>query len=139
MSEGARGIVLGHASVAEGLVRAARQISGAGEEALTALSNDGQGPQGLEEQLRAATGGGPCVIFTDLPSGSCAFAARRLSLMRPDTAIVCGVNLPVLLDFVFHREMALPQLVARLMEKGRAGLVGTCPEDPAHADCVAAR
>lgn len=139
MSEPVRGVVLGHASLAQGLVHAARQISGAPAEALTALSNDGEGPEGLQEKLRSAVGEAPCIVFTDLPSGSCAFVARRLSVERPETAIVCGVNLPVLLDFVFHRDLALPQLAARLLEKGRAGLVATCREDPAHADRTAPR
>ena len=36
--------------------------------------------------------------------------------------MVCGVNLPILLDFVFHRDMPLDELVPRLLEKGRSGI-----------------
>jgi mannose/fructose-specific phosphotransferase system component IIA len=134
MSESVRGLVVAHASLAEGLVASVRQISGAGEDALAALSNEGLGPEGLQARVAEALGDGPGIVFTDLPSGSCAFAARKLSLTRPDTAILCGANLPMLLDFVFHRELPLPELVDRLVQKGRTAIHGTHRDAGAHAD-----
>jgi mannose/fructose-specific phosphotransferase system component IIA len=133
MSDGVRGLVVAHASLAAGLVDGVRQIAGAGDDAIGALSNEGCSPETLRERLNAALGDGPAIVFTDLGSGSCAFAARRIALERPETAVVTGVNLPILLDFVFHRDLALPQLVERLVEKGRAGVTGACRE-AAHAD-----
>jgi mannose/fructose-specific phosphotransferase system component IIA len=126
MSEGVRGLIVAHSSLAEGLVAAVRQISGFGEEALRPLTNEGRGPDGLVAALTEAVGEDPAILFTDLGSGSCAFAARRLALQRPNTAVICGANLPVLLDFVFHRDMPLPDLVERLVEKGRSGITGSC-------------
>lgn len=134
MSEPVRGLVVTHASLAEGLVKSVRQIAGVGDDALGWVSNDERGPEALQAAVDQALGGGPAIVFTDLPSGSCAFAARRLSLGRPDTAIVCGVNLPMLLDFVFHRDLPLPALVDRLVSKGKAAITGTCREVAAHAD-----
>jgi len=140
MSEAVRGIVVAHSSLATGLVSAARQISGMPEEALVALSNDCRGPEDLQARIRDILGEtGPGIVFTDLPSGSCAFAARRLSVDREETAIISGVNLPVLIDFAFHRELPLPELVQRLLEKGRAGLTATCREVAAHADRALSR
>ena len=133
MSEGVRGLVVAHASIAAGLVDGVRQIAGAGEDALAGISNEGCSPDTLRERLNQALGQGPAIVFTDLGSGSCAFAARRIALERPDTAVITGVNLPILLDFVFHRELPLPALVERLVEKGRAGVTGACRE-AAHAD-----
>src|SRR5215213_6509843 len=125
MSEPVRGVVLAHASLADGLVASVRAISGAHEGALRPLTNEGCSPDALQERLTAALGpAGPAIVFTDMGSGSCAFAARRITLDRPDTGIVTGVNLPVLLDFVFHRDIPLPQLVERLVEKGRGGITG---------------
>ncbi|HEX2202723.1 MAG TPA: hypothetical protein VHG91_05485 [Longimicrobium sp.] len=134
MSETIRGVVVAHASLSAGLVSSVRAISGADDEALRALTNEGCGPEALQERLLAALGEGPAIVFTDMGSGSCAFAARRIALERPDTGIVTGVNLPVLLDFVFHRDMALADLVGRLVEKGRAGITGAHREAAAHAD-----
>ncbi|HEV2147805.1 MAG TPA: hypothetical protein VGR37_10415 [Longimicrobiaceae bacterium] len=139
MSEEVRGLIVAHSTLAEGMVAAVRQISGAGEDALRSLTNEGRGPEGLVEAVSQELGDAPAIIFTDLPSGSCAFAARKLSLSRPDTALVCGVNLTMLLDFVFHRDMPLPQLVERLVEKGRAGINGTYKEGAAHADRALSR
>jgi mannose/fructose-specific phosphotransferase system component IIA len=135
MSEPVRGVVLAHASLAEGLVSSVRAISGVDEGALAALSNEGCGPESLQARVDAALPGeGPAIVFTDLGSGSCAFTARRVALQRADTGIVNGVNLSMLLDFVFHREMPLAELVERLVEKGRAGVTGAHREAAAHAD-----
>jgi PTS system mannose-specific IIA component len=140
MSEAVRGLVVSHASLAQGLVQSVRQIAGADEEALVAVSNDACGPEALQNAVRQALGEGPGIVFTDMPSGSCAFAARRLTLDRPETAVVCGVNLPMLLDFVFHRDLPLAELVDRLVSKGRASITGACREpSEAHADRAASR
>ncbi len=134
MSEPVRGLIVAHSSLAAGMAAAVRQIAGAEEGALQPLSNEGHGPEGLIAAVTAAVGEARVVIFTDLSSGSCAFAARRIAIRRPNTGIICGVNLPVLLDFVFHRDLPLPELVARLVEKGRGGISGTCAEEGSGAD-----
>ena len=139
MSRPVRGLILAHSTLAAGLAAAARQISGADEQALEAVSNDGQGPDGMVAAIERSASDEPLIIFTDLGSGSCSFAARKFARTRAQTAIVCGVNLPILIDFVFHREMPLPELVARLVEKGRGGINGTCVEEAADADRAAPR
>jgi len=134
MSEAVRGLIIAHSSLADGLVAAVRQISGVEEEALRPLSNEGKGPENLVAALQTAVGDAPAILFTDLGSGSCAFAARKVALQRPQTGVVCGANLPVLLDFVFHRDMELAALVDRLIEKGRSGITGSCMENRIDAD-----
>lgn len=139
MSEPVRGLVVSHASLADGLVRSVRQIAGCDEDALRAISNDGCNPDTLAALVAEGVGEGPGIVFTDMPSGSCAFAARRLAGNRADVALICGVNLPMLLDFVFHRDLPLPELVERLVSKGRSSITGSCRERTAHADRAAAR
>ena len=138
-SEPVRGLVVSHASLAEGLVQSVRQIAGADENALRAVSNEGCGPEALQKSVSDALGDGPGIVFTDMPSGSCALAARRITVDRPETAVICGVNLPMLLDFVFHRELPLPELVDRLVSKGKAAITGSCREMAPHADRAASR
>lgn len=137
MSDPVRGLVVSHSSLAEGMVRSVLQIAGVGDDALVAVSNEGCGPDTLQGRVRDAVGSGAAIVFTDMPSGSCAMAARRLTADRADVAVVCGVNLPMLLDFVFHRDLPLPALVERLVSKGKSAITGTCRET-AHADRAAA-
>jgi mannose/fructose-specific phosphotransferase system component IIA len=123
MSEGvARGIVVAHGSMAQGLVDAVRRIAGGGADALVPLSNEGMAPPELKARLEDLAGEERTVIFVDLLSGSCGMAAMVSARERASRAVVCGVNLPILLDFVFHRDMPLDQLVARLVDKGREGI-----------------
>jgi mannose/fructose-specific phosphotransferase system component IIA len=140
MSEGSiRGLIIAHSSLANGLASAVQQISGVGEEAIQTVSNEGRGPEGLLAAVHEAAGDAPVVLFTDLPSGSCAYAARKIAGDRPGTGIVYGVNLPLLLDFVFHRDLPLPVLVERLVEKGRGGISGACTEGSVRADRALSR
>jgi mannose/fructose-specific phosphotransferase system component IIA len=115
--------------MAAGIVDAVARISGVGREALVPVSNDGKAPEVLEAELAEFLGKGPVIFFTDLPSGSCAVAARVCCKRDSEAAVISGVNLPVLLDFVFHRDLALKELVPRLMRKGREGLK-SAPEFP---------
>jgi mannose/fructose-specific phosphotransferase system component IIA len=108
--------------MAQGLVDAVQRIAGEAAEALVPLSNEGMSPPELKGTLESLAGEGPVVVFTDLVSGSCGLAAFASCRERPDRAVVCGVNLPILLDFVFHREVPLDDLVTRLVDKGRAGI-----------------
>lgn len=99
MSDTPIAIVLGHGRVAEGLVSAVERITGITDRFI-ALSNEGLGTSDIEAMLRErmeATGAR--VVFTDLPAGSCNFAACRLLRVRPDIVVVTGVNLPALLHF----------------------------------------
>lgn len=116
---GVRGLVLTHGSLCFGLVDAVRKIAGDPGRVLTPLSNDGRGPRELEELVRDLTQPGPTIIFADLGTGSCAVAARLASRGPGGARVLFGVNLAMLLDFVFHREMPVDDLVERLIEKGR--------------------
>ncbi len=129
----ARGILVAHGAMAEGLVDAVRRIAGTDHEALVALSNEGLAPDALAREIEALLGDAPGVVFTDMQSGSCAMAARLTCRDSQERVIVCGVNLPMLLDFVFHREMPLAELIPRVLDRGRGG-IQSIPKPTAHAD-----
>jgi mannose/fructose-specific phosphotransferase system component IIA len=120
-----RGVVVGHGAMAQGLVDAVRHIAGDAAADLVAVSNEGRGPKQLTAALEEAAGEGPVVVFTDLRSGSCGVAATYSCRDRDRRAVICGVNLPMLLDFVFNRDQPLRDLVERLVEKGREAIVST--------------
>jgi PTS system N-acetylgalactosamine-specific IIA component len=117
MSEPLRGIVVSHAELAAALVAAVQSISGVGD-ALHAVSNEGCDPAALAARIEAAIGGGPAILFVDLPGGSCFTSALRLAHGRSEAAVVTGVNLAMLLDFVFHRDVSPEEAARRAMETG---------------------
>ena len=128
-----RGVLVGHGGMAEGLVDAVRTIAGQDPAALVPLSNQGKAPQALSAEISALVGTAPAIIFTDMGSGSCAMAARLTCRSAGPRAVICGANLPMLLDFVFNREMPLDELVERLLDRGRRGIQRT-PKSKTDAD-----
>jgi mannose/fructose-specific phosphotransferase system component IIA len=125
MSDGAvvRGVVIGHGDMPRGLVDAVRHIAGKAADDLVPVSNEGKGPAQLAAELNEAAGLGTVLVFTDLRAGSCGIAAAYACRDLERRAVICGVNLPMLLDFVFHRDLPLPELVDRLVETGREAIV----------------
>ncbi|NJD19953.1 MAG: hypothetical protein FIA95_11825 [Gemmatimonadetes bacterium] len=119
---GVRGIVVAHGTMAQGLVDAVHRIAGTAADALAPLSNEELSPGELGEALDRLAGDAPTILFADLLSGSCGMAAMVSARASGNRSVVCGVNLPILLDFVFHRDMPLQDLASRLVEKGRDGI-----------------
>ena len=119
---GVRGVVLAHGPMARAMVDAGRRIAGDTADAQVPLSNDQKSPDGLKEELDRTLGDGSVVVFTDLQSGSCGMAALATCRDAGRRLVVCGVNLPMLLDFVFHRDLPLDELADRLVERGKASI-----------------
>ncbi len=122
-----RGVLLSHGKLAEGMVDAVRRITDLDDGVLVAMSNEGQNPQGLAKQVDVLVGSAPVVVFTDLGTGSCALTAQLTCRDKGRRAVVFGMNLPMLLEFVFHRELSLSELVPRLLTKGKEGVKTTDP------------
>jgi mannose/fructose-specific phosphotransferase system component IIA len=120
-----RGIVLAHGSMAQGLTDAVTRIAGIDPGILIPLSNQGKSPQALEDEVMAIVNGESMILFVDLGSGSCAFTAKRCSKGDHRLPVVTGVNLPLLLDFVFSRHLPLHELIPRLVGKGREAIAAS--------------
>jgi len=112
-----RGIIVTHAAVAQALVTAVAAITGV-QDALTGVSNEGCGTEELSERLRQAIGEGPAVLFVDLPGGSCFTSSMRYAKQHAEIAVVTGVNLAMLLDFVFHRDIPPAEAARRAVDAG---------------------
>ena len=121
MSE-VRGVVVAHGNLAQCLVETTRSISGV-DGALSAISNEGRSPASLIASLEEAIGDGQVILFVDLASGSCAHTARLVSRGKPGVSVISGANLPMLLDFVFHRDLEVADLADRLVRKAQDGIV----------------
>ena len=124
MTDGLQGVVVGHGGLAAALVTAAEEITGV-QGVLVGISNRGCDRGRLEELIRQGIAGRPSVIFVDLQSGSCFFAAMTSLKAMPEVRVVTGVNLPMLVDFVFHRAAGLEAAVARARQVGEQAIEGT--------------
>ena len=109
-----------HADLAAALLRAAEKLYGP-IEGVEVVSNEGLSRAALEveiaRRIEGWSGGG--IVLTDIWGGSCHTSGVAASRGRT-LAIVSGVNLPTLLDYLHNREGAEPfELAERLIKKGQ--------------------
>ncbi|MDZ7779889.1 MAG: hypothetical protein U5R14_08145 [Gemmatimonadota bacterium] len=116
------GVVLAHGTMAVGLVDAVRHIAGSAADALVPLSNEGLSPEDVQARIEEAAGEGAAIVFVDLQAGSCCTAALASCRACADRIVVTGVNLPMLLDFVFNRGLPFEELEQRLVDRGRSAI-----------------
>lgn len=117
MSDELRGVVVCHAKLAVALIEAAEQISGV-RGALVPVSNTDCDRGTLEERIAQAVDASPSVVFVDLSSGSCLFAVLNRLREMAGVKVVTGVNLAMLVDFLFHRDLSAGEAAARAAEAG---------------------
>lgn len=117
MNDGLQGIVVSHAQLADALVQAVAEITGQGD-ALKPVSNEGCSRAILSDRLAQAIGARPAVVFVDLPGGSCLQAAIAYERTHRDVAVVAGVNLAMLVDFVYHRDLTPAGAAQRASDVG---------------------
>jgi mannose/fructose-specific phosphotransferase system component IIA len=125
MSEPLIGVIVAHTEVSEALLAAVHAIAG-DDAGLMAVSNRGCDRTALLRRLDEAVQRRPALIFTDMAGGSCAHTSALLARGRPDLKVVTGVNLAMLIDFAFHRDLPLEAAAERAVQTGRAavGVVG---------------
>lgn len=121
MSEELLGVVVCHGPLAGALVQAAEQISGLGG-ALIPVSNTGCDRDTLEDRILAAVDGHPAVVFVDLASGSCLVAVLKRLRSAQSVKVVTGVNLAMLVDFVFHRSLSPAEAATRAAAAGEKSI-----------------
>lgn len=116
---------MGHGTVAGALVAAAEEITGI-RGILVPVSNTNCDRATLEERVVEAIADREALVFVDLPSGSCFHASLRRMHGHEGIHVVTGVNLAMLLDFLFHRNDALMGAASRAVTTG-ARAIQACP------------
>ena len=121
MSDKLVGVVLAHADVAQAFVAAVQAIAG-DDHGLVPVSNNGCDRAALAARITEAIAGRAAVVFADMPGGSCAFSAAAFARGKDQVRVVTGVNLAMLLDFAFHRDLPAGEAAARAAETGRGSV-----------------
>lgn len=116
-----QGVVVCHGPLAGALVDAVEQVSGV-RGVLVPVSNTGCDRGALEERIVGAVGDRATVVFVDMASGSCLVAALARLRPRPDVKVVTGVNLAMLIDFVFHLSQTPEAAAARAAATGEQAI-----------------
>ena len=116
------GIIVTHGNLARELVETARSIYGEFSHCY-AVSNAQKSPRALTEELEAIVqsnaGSDGIVILTDLFGGSCSHACLGVEQSHGNVRLVTGVNLPILLAFLYRRsEVPFEKLPGELVERG---------------------
>lgn len=119
------GVVVGHGDFAAGLLAALESVAGV-QDNLWPLSNGGLGREELEAAVRAMiaerAAGRDVVLFSDLSGGSCGLVCRRFLQEGLVRAIFYGVNLPLLVEFVFLQDEPFDTMIAAMVSKARTAL-----------------
>lgn len=121
MSEELQGVVVCHGKLARALIEAAESISGV-TGALTPVSNADCDRGSLEQRVLEAVDSRPTVVFVDMASGSCLFAVLNRLRTASGVKVVTGVNLAMLVDFVFHRSVSPEEAAARAATAGERAI-----------------
>jgi len=121
-----RAIVVAHGNLAVELLDTARRVYGAFE-GCVAVSNDEKSPVTLVEELEAIVDEEPdddgCVLFVDFFGGSCCHACLRVGHQRSHVRVVTGVNLPMVVAFLYKRdEVPFDELPREVVARGHASV-----------------
>ncbi len=119
------GVVVAHGRLADGLLSALSRVAGE-QDSLWALSNEGLTGADLEARITSILtdrcAGRDAYLLSDMEGGSCGQACRRLLAKGTVKAILYGVNLPLLVEFVFLQDESFERFVTTAVEKGRRSL-----------------
>ena len=120
-----KGVIIGHGGFATAILKTAEQIVGK-QRLVEVISNKGLSCTLLNnriEEVIEQSDTRETIIFVDLPGGSCTISCYNLLKKEKDLNVLCGLNLPVLIEFFMLREKySARELVPILIEKGRKNI-----------------
>ncbi|WP_167628007.1 PTS sugar transporter subunit IIA [Listeria valentina] len=82
--------------------------------------------ESLEFKMKALTTSTGMVILTDIPGGTPFNEAVKKSLNKEKVRVVAGVNLPMILDGLFKRDLPLDEFVEAILKSGKTGIQEFC-------------
>ena len=122
-------VVVSHGELAAAMLGSAAMICGEVEDAVAVCLQPEDSPETYHERLLAAIGsdGRPVLILADLQGGTpynvSSVVCRRALATGPELALVCGVNLGMLLEVVTSLDSIDPDAIAGLVAASQACVV----------------
>jgi len=120
-----KGIIIGHGNFGHALLKTVEKILGR-QEMVDVFSNENLSCDSLTEILKKTitSDNQEKIIFVDLPGGSCAISCLNLLKENKNLKIICGINLPMLLEFFLLREKYnVDELVPILLKKAKDNII----------------
>ncbi len=120
-------VIITHGTLGQSLIDAASGISGEIKNIKAVSVRSADATEGLRDALKAAVSGvnagNGVIIFTDMFGGTPTNIALSF-LAEKGVEVITGVNLPVILKFLSHREeKVLKDLAAQLRKYGQESIV----------------
>lgn len=120
-----RGLIIGHSEFAKAMLGAAESIVGEQPD-VDIISNVGLSCELLDREIDDFINRSKhdeIIIFVDLPGGSCTISCFHIFQKNKNLNIICGINLPMLIEFFMLREKyTASELVPILINKGRENI-----------------
>ncbi len=117
-----KGIIIGHGDFAESMLKTAEGIVGK-QQHVEIVSNIGLSCSLIDEKLKQILSESKekeTLVFVDLPGGSCTISCYNLLKEYQNLNIICGINLPILMEFFMLREKySAKELADILVKKGK--------------------
>lgn len=87
----------------------------------------------LAQALQEVDVGDGALILSDICGATPANCAAKMASSRPNTVLMFGLNVPMLLRALTYRELPLAQVVQKAIEGGKNGIVAhECSAKPDH-------
>lgn len=117
------GIIVTHGNLAEELVKTAKTIFGEFN-GCYAVSNSKKSPQALVKELEdiveSQNSEHEVMVLIDFWGGSCCYACLDVKQRYKNMRLITGVNLPMLLAFLYKRDtMSVEELTNEMISRGR--------------------
>jgi mannose PTS system EIIA component len=119
-------VVVSHGPLAQGLIGAAEMIVGAQMNlcavGMGAAADMGSLRSEIESAIQAVGGANNALVLVDLLGGSPSNASAYLAVAG--TPVICGVNLPMLLELLMAREASTPRALAdHALQAGKDNII----------------
>ncbi len=118
-------LIIGHGDFAQGMLSTAESIVGK-QSFVKVLSNIGLSCKQLDEKINKIIKQNKkykTLIFVDLPGGSCTISCFNVLKNNRELNIICGVNLPMLLEFfILRNKYSVREIIPVLIKKGKENI-----------------